>query len=159
MSITVRMSAIAVAAALTLGACGDDDDNQDQAYDTNGQETTTATTTGGDDVQVDQPVVVDGVEANFEGARKVSGELDFELDTNYFEPTVLVGEPGETVTLNASNHADIGHTFTLREQDIDIVFQPGDEQTIEVTIPDSGEVGFICRFHEEQGMVGQLRAQ
>ncbi len=146
------ITATFVVAALALGGCGDDEEER-------GGDATGTATEQGTQVEVEQPVVVDGTEANFHGAQQVSGEIEFELDTNYFEPTVLVGEPGATVTLTASNHADIAHTFTVREQDIDVRFDPGQEETIEVTMPDSGSVGFICRFHEEQGMVGQLRAQ
>jgi hypothetical protein len=42
-----------------------------------------------------------GVEANDHGTKQVedSGKTEVELDDFYFEPTVLEGEPGQTVTL------------------------------------------------------------
>lgn len=99
-----------------------------------------------------------GERANDHGTEDVSGEssIAFELDDFYFEPTVLRGEAGQTLTLEAENEGENAHTFTSEELGVDEELQPGDETTIEVTFPDSGQVVFICRFHAGQGMRGAI---
>lgn len=101
-----------------------------------------------------------GETANDHGTEDVSGEssLEFEMDDFYFEPTVLQGEAGQTVTLEAFNEGDEAHTFTSEELGVDEEVEPGGETSIEVTFPESGQVVFICRFHESQGMRGALEA-
>ncbi|HEX2029870.1 MAG TPA: cupredoxin domain-containing protein [Actinomycetota bacterium] len=135
--------ALALALGLLATACGGGDDQP----------------TGGGD-QEGGTVQVAGQQANDHGTENVAGmsQLEFELDDFYFEPTILEGEAGQTLTLNLFNEGDAPHTFTLEEQGIDEELQPGQEHvTVEVTFPDSGEVAFICRFHEAQGMIGGLR--
>jgi hypothetical protein len=65
-------------------------------------------------------ITIAGENANDHGTEDVSGEssIEFELDDVYFEPTVLQGEAGQTITLEA--------------------FNEGAEATIEITFPESG---------------------
>ncbi len=106
-------------------------------------------------------ITIDGKEANDHGRKDVSGqdETEFELDDFYFGPTVLVGTPGQTITLEAQNEGDNAHTFTIEGGDVDEEIQPGKSATIEVTFPDSGTLTFECRFHEERGMRGGLEVE
>jgi plastocyanin len=103
-------------------------------------------------------ITLGGENANDHGTEDVSGEssIEFELDDFYFEPTLLQGEAGQTLTLEAFNEGDEAHTFTSDELGVDEELQPGGETSIEVTFPDSGQVVFICRFHDSQGMRGAL---
>lgn len=107
---------------------------------------------------VDTPIMVNGKEANFRGAEIVTGKssITMGLYDFYFEPTVLVGSPGQTLTVNLVNQGEVPHTFTLRDQNVDVVLQPGQEGRAEIVFPQSGEEGFVCRFHIAQGMLGQL---
>ena len=77
---------------------------------------------------------------------------------DYFEPTVLKGEPGQTITLELKNEGNNPHTLTISDKGIDQEVQPGDEAEADVTFPQSGELVFVCRFHESKGMVGALEA-
>ena len=73
-----------------------------------------------------------------------------------FAPVTVEGAAGEELTITVSNTGDSPHTFTLEDQDIDEELQPGDETEVTVTMPDSGSVEFICRFHAGGGMTGTL---
>jgi plastocyanin len=100
-----------------------------------------------------------GQEATSHGSEDVTGtdEVELELDDFYFEPTVLEGEAGQTLTVSMFNEGDAAHTFTIDELQIDEELQPGDEGvTAEVTFPDSGALVFYCRFHVGGGMLGGL---
>jgi plastocyanin len=103
-------------------------------------------------------ITLGGETANDHGTEDVSGEssLEFELDDFYFEPTVLQGEAGQTLTLEAFNEGDEAHTFTSEGLGVDEEVEPGGETSIEVTFPASGQVVFVCRFHESQGMRGAI---
>jgi plastocyanin len=93
-----------------------------------------------------------------EEATDVSGmtELDMEVDSFYFEPAILQGSGGQTLTIHLGNESDADHTFTIDDQSIDVELAGGDSTDVDVSFPDSGSVTFYCRFHESSGMVGEL---
>ena len=99
-----------------------------------------------------------GVKANDHGTKAVedSGKTEVELDDFYFEPTVLEGKPGQTVTLELKNEGETEHTFTIDSQNVDQDLGPGEEAEVDVTIPKSGVVSFYCKFHKSSGMAGAL---
>jgi plastocyanin len=100
-----------------------------------------------------------GMTAELHGTKDVSGEtgkVEIELDDDYFEPTILKGEPGQTVTLELKNEGNNPHTLTISDQGVDKEVQPADEAEVDVTFPESGQLAFVCRFHESNGMVGAL---
>jgi len=102
---------------------------------------------------------IGGMSASLHGTKDVSGEtgkVEIEMYDDYFEPTVLKGEPGQTVTLELKNEGENAHTLTISDKGIDQEVQPGDEAEADVTFPDSGQLVFVCRFHESKGMVGAL---
>jgi plastocyanin len=106
-----------------------------------------------------ESVTIAGQEATSHGSEDVSGmdAIGLELDDFYFEPTVLEGEAGQSLTVTMFNEGDAAHTFTIDELDIDQELQPGDKDvTAEVTFPDSGALVFYCRFHADGGMLGGL---
>lgn len=105
-------------------------------------------------------ITVGGQEANDHGTEDVSGSdsAEFEMDDYYFEPTVVQGEPGQKVTLEAFNEGDEEHNLTIEDQDIDEDLESDEETEIEVTIPESGTVVFFCKYHESRGMRGALQA-
>lgn len=115
-----------------------------------------AASCGGDDDG--GSITLGGESANDHGTEDVSGEdsIEVELDDFYFSPTVLQGEAGQTLTLEIFNEGDSAHTFTSEELGVDEELQPGDEATIQVTFPDSGQTIFLCRFHDGRGMRGAL---
>jgi len=101
---------------------------------------------------------VGGQKANNHGSQDVAGEseLDLELDF-YFEPTVLTGSAGETLTLHLENEGDTEHNFSLTDQGIDQDVEAGEKAEVSVTLPDSGTLVFFCKYHQNMGMRGALR--
>ena len=103
---------------------------------------------------------IGGTEAESHGTKDVTtaaGKVEIELYDNYFEPTVLKGKPGQMVELELKNEGSATHTFTLAEQSVDKEIQPGDETETEVKFPASGELKFVCKFHQGGGMIGALQ--
>ena len=89
---------------------------------------------------------VAGLKANNHGTKSVetSGKTEVELDDFYFEPTVLEGKAGETVTLELKNEGNTEHSFTIDSQNVDQELGPGEEAEVDVTIPKSGVVSFTA---------------
>jgi plastocyanin len=143
MELVRRLPLLAVAflllfAATACGGYGDDKESEE------GEGTTMMI--GGQDVEV-------------HGTKDVSGEtgkVEVEMYDDFFEPTVLKGTSGQQVELELKNEGEAAHTFTISEQSVDAEVQPADETEVNVTFPESGELVFICRFHESAGMVGEL---
>ena len=139
----VPLLAAALVLLLAVAACGGYGDDKKSEE---GEGTTT--TIGGAAVEV-------------HGTKDVSGEtgkVEIEMYDNFFEPTVLEGTPGQKVTIELKNEGETAHTFTMAEQSIDQEVQPGDEAEVDVTFPQSGELTFVCKFHQSSGMVGALEA-
>lgn len=101
---------------------------------------------------------VGGEQANDHGSQDVSGEneLDLELDDFYFEPTVLTGSAGETLTLHLENEGSTEHNFSVTDQGIDQDVEEGEDAQVSVTFPDSGTLVFFCKYHQDMGMRGAL---
>jgi plastocyanin len=97
-----------------------------------------------------------GVPANNHGTKSVSGEAEVELDDYYFEPTVLKGKPGSSVTLELKNEGSVEHNFTIDSQGIDKNLEAGEDVKVSFTIPKSGVVSFYCKYHKSMGMAGAL---
>ena len=98
-----------------------------------------------------------GVPANDHGTKAVSGgEAKVELDDFYFEPTVLKGKPGTQVTLELENEGSTEHNFSIDSQGIDKDVEAGEDAKVSVTIPQSGELSFYCKYHKSMGMAGAL---
>lgn len=94
------------------------------------------------------------------GTKGVQGTnaLVLEAGDFYFSPTFLRGAPGQKLKLEIENKGRAPHTFTLPEQKIDQTIPPGGKATVEVTLPQSGVLRFLCRFHAARGMNGELLA-
>ena len=103
-------------------------------------------------------ITVGGEKANDHGSKGVSseGQLDLELDDFYFEPTVLTGTAGESLTLHLENEGSTEHNFSVTDQGIDQDVQDGGNADVTVTFPDSGTLVFFCKYHQDMGMRGAL---
>jgi plastocyanin len=102
-----------------------------------------------------------GTQTESHGTKDVSdetGKVEIEMYDDYFEPTVLKGKPGQKVTLELKNAGKNAHTLTISDQSVDMEIQPGDEGEVDVTFPQSGQLEFVCKFHESKGMIGALQA-
>ena len=114
---------------------------------------------GSKDSEEGTTTTIAGQQAESHGTKDVSsesGKVEIELYDNYFEPTVLEGKPGQKVELELKNEGEAAHTFTISDQMVDKEVQPGDETETEVTFPQSGQLEFVCKFHEGEGMIGAL---
>ena len=114
---------------------------------------------GSDDSEEGAATTIAGMATESHGTKDVSdesGKVEIELYDNYFEPTVLKGKPGQKVELELKNEGNAAHTFTISKQSVDEEIQPGDETETEVTFPQSGQLEFVCTFHQSSGMVGLL---
>ena len=141
-----RIQGVVVITALSLlfvaAGCGGGSNSS-----SSGSEETTSTTIGGS--QVDSHGTKD--------VSDESGKVEIELYDYYFEPTILKGKAGQKVELELKNEGSAAHTFTLAEQSVNKEIQPGDETETEVTFPQSGQLKFVCTFHQSQGMIGALQ--
>jgi len=114
---------------------------------------------GSDDSEEGAATTIAGMATESHGTKDVSdesGKVEIELYDNYFEPTVLKGKPGQKLELELKNEGKAAHTFTISKQSVDKEIQPGDETETEVTFPQSGQLEFVCSFHQSSGMVGLL---
>jgi plastocyanin len=84
-----------------------------------------------------------------------NGKVEVEQDNFYFEKTFLKGTAG-TVTVKLENEGNTQHSFTIDDQDIDAVVQPGKTKTVTVKLTDGQPVSFYCKFHRSSGMQGAL---
>jgi YVTN family beta-propeller protein len=116
--------------------------------------TTVATQSGG------QAVPPGNVPAADHGTQDVRGkaEVHLEADDYYFEPTVLRGQPGQTVKLVIENESGTLHNLSLPAQGLDKDIPLKGSVEVEVTFPPSGELRFFCKFHSALGMHGALLA-
>lgn len=134
------MAAFAAVLALAAAGCGGGGSNE------SAEESGTTT--------------VAGVAALDHGTKDASGmeELDVELDDDYFEPTVITGTPGQKLKLELENEGSNEHNFTLESQSLDNDVDAGEKADVTVTIPQSGQLSFYCRYHKQLGMAGALAA-
>ena len=102
--------------------------------------------------------------ANNKGSKVVTGatstelELDDEDGVFYFEPTVLMGSPGQSLTIELKNESKNGtlHNFSITEQSIDMDVESEQSADVKVTFPQSGFLEFFCKYHRSIGMAGEL---
>jgi plastocyanin len=120
-----------------------------------------SSSSSGDESGGTTSTTIGGTQVESHGTKDVSsasGKIEIELDDNYFKPTILRGKPGQMVELELKNEGTAEHTFTIAEQSVNKEIQPGDETETEVKFPASGELKFVCTFHEGEGMIGALQS-
>jgi plastocyanin len=142
--------ALMFAAMLVMAACGGDSP-QVGGSPTQAASPTETSGNGG-------TITIAGREANDHGSKSVSGqdEIEVEMDDFYFNPTLLQGEAGQSLTIELRNEGQANHNFSLTEQNVDQDVAAGEDAKVTVTFPDSGMLAFFCKFHAGQGMVGGL---
>ena len=101
------------------------------------------------------PVKLDGKVNNKGTATIKNGKVDIEADNFYFEKTFLKGTAGD-VTVEVENEGSVPHSFTIDDQDIDEVIQPGKKATVTVSLEAGKPVNFYCKFHVSSGMQGAM---
>ena len=64
-----------------------------------------------------------------------------------FNPDTISGSAGETITIAISTKDSVEHSFTLNDDSVSKDFEDGDSGTVQVTLPDSGTIGWHCEYH------------
>jgi plastocyanin len=146
----LSLLAMVVALGLVAAACGGGDE---ATGDGNGSPTPTETETEGG------TITINGDTANNKGTKEVTGdETELELDDFYFEPTIIKAAPGTDFKLELFNESNNLHNLSLDDQNIDQDVAAGETVDVMLTIPDSGQLEFYCKYHKAQGMVGAVEA-
>ncbi|WP_428909504.1 cupredoxin domain-containing protein [Niallia sp. Krafla_26] len=83
-------------------------------------------------------------------------EIVVELKDDRFNPDVITISNGEETKLLLKNIGVKEHTFTVEKLGIDVEVQPGKEKTITVKPEKTGTYKLICRYHQREGMVGEV---
>lgn len=133
---TVRFTLVALM-AVTLVACGGSDTDRGGPG--------SSFTRGGTTTGAGGPVDVSG-----------TSSVRIGIEGFAFVPAELRASPGQTLTIEIENEGSASHTFTIDRLGIDEELSPGDRVEVEVTLPESGSLPFVCRFHERSGMVGEI---
>jgi plastocyanin len=138
----VRLAMPVLALALVGAACS---------------KSSTATTGGGGSSSGGGTITINGKTANDHGTKDFSGmsSASVEMNSFYFNPTVIKGTAGQTLQLKFENESSALHNFTLDGKDTGDV-QAGQNATFTVTFPQSGILEFHCKYHQSSGMVGEL---
>jgi plastocyanin len=115
---------------------------------------------GGWEVEELEPdhIVLGGAAINMHGVARVAGggSIELEMYEDYFEPSVLRGLPGATVTIELHNEGTRPHNFSVPAQDIDLQCGVRARDEVEVTFPRSGLLLFSCKYTATSGMRGAL---
>ncbi|MBU8771581.1 cupredoxin domain-containing protein [Cytobacillus oceanisediminis] len=82
--------------------------------------------------------------------------IEVELNDDYFNPKVITIPNGTSTTLILKNKGKKEHTFTVEKLGIDVEIQPGKETNISVKPKQPGTYELICRYHFQEGMVGNV---
>jgi plastocyanin len=71
-----------------------------------------------------------------------------------FAPRKVTVSSGQTIEIENVSPGTL-HTFTVLNQDVDVLVQPGTSSTVTIDLP-PGRYPFQCRFHVSRGMTGML---
>lgn len=106
-------------------------------------------------------VVLGGAAINLHGIARVpdAGSVEMEMDEDYFEPSVLKGPPGATVTIELHNEGTRPHNFSVPGQGIDLQCGVRSRDEVEVVFPRTGVLVFSCKYTATSGMRGALVAE
>jgi len=101
-------------------------------------------------------------QANDHGTQDATGKSTFEIEADndssgyYFNPTILQGSAGQSITLEIKNEGSVPHKFSITSMNVNVTIQPGASQEMKVTFPQTGTVEYFCNFHHALGMAGEL---
>jgi len=143
------ITALLLASALALAACGSSDNNNSSSG--------TSAGSGGGGYGGSASTKSSTTKAA-SSASESKGSNEVELYDNYFQPKTVSGTPGSTVTLELKNEGKAEHSFTVDSQSIDKELEGGKAAKVSVKIPASGSVAFYCKYHKALGMTGTLKA-
>jgi len=143
---TGRILAVAGALALTLGGCSSG----------NGGSTGAASGTG-DAAAGSGCAAAAGLSGPIEDrgtADASGGAITLDASEFAFSPTCIEAVGGEAVEVTVTNGGSALHNLSVDSLGIDEDVETGETTTVEVTLPDSGSLPFVCKYHVSNGMQG-----
>lgn len=143
--------AVAIAAALLLVACGDDDPTLTEATETG------ATETDADPTTTPEPTGTATTPASSPTDASPGGDNQGQvtMESIQFMPEEITVEAGTTVTWD--NQDSVAHTVTARSDNAS--FESGDMQagaTFQTTLDEPGTYEYVCDYHVGSGMTGTI---
>jgi plastocyanin len=148
----VRLMAFLPAAILVLAACGSGGGSSASGTTPSAASTPSATASAAADC-----ASLAGLDGKVEdhGTQPLTGQaVTLNAGDFFFEATCLTSSAGGTVTVTVTNIGSALHNFSVESQDIDEDVAAGESITVDVELPDSGTLGFKCKYHSSSGMVG-----
>ena len=85
--------------------------------------------------------------------------VDMEATDFAFSPSTVTAPPGAKVKVRLHNSGQAPHTFTATSVGVDTQVDAGKTAEVELTMPASGRLDFVCKLHESQGMTGHIEPQ
>lgn len=141
-----RGTTLVVALALTLAACssGNDDGQPAEASANEGP-----TADGG-------CAAAAGLSGPIEDSTALAtgGAVTLDASEFAFSPTCVEAGAGQTLEVTVTNSGSALHNLSVESLGIDDDVKAGETITVEVTLPDSGSVPFVCKYHIANGMKG-----
>ena len=135
---------MALLTAVLLAACGDVDVD-----------------VGGDDEPEAAPTetvdrAFEEIDECTESSAPEGAPVGVTMADNFFEPPCIAISSTQQITL--ANSGTQLHNFSVADGDIDVDVEAGEEATTDETGTDlaAGTYRFVCKYHEQQGMVGTL---
>ena len=107
-------------------------------------------------------ITIGSDQANDHGTQDATGKTTFEIEADndssgyYFNPTILQGSAGQSITLEIKNDGSVQHNFSITSMNVNVTIQPGASQEVKVTFPQTGTVEYFCSIHHALGMAGEL---
>lgn len=97
------------------------------------------------------------------GAEREAEEAELVARDNRFEPRELRAKQGQEITFTFHNEDEVKHNFRLAFLDIDQDVDPGQSVDIKLTATEPPEnldfYYFFCKYHQTEGMQGQLKVE
>jgi plastocyanin len=87
-------------------------------------------------------------------AEASGGAVTLDASEFAFAPTCVESGAGETLEVTVTNTGSALHNLTVESLGIDEDVQAGETITLQVTLPDSGSLPFVCKYHVANGMQG-----
>lgn len=148
----LRLMALLPAAALALAACGSGGGSSASGTDPSAASTPSAVASAASGCA--SLAGLDGKVQDHGTQPLTGGSVTLNAGEFFFEATCLTSSAGGTVAVTVTNVGSALHNFSVESQGIDEDVAAGESITVDVELPDSGTLGFVCKYHSGSGMVG-----
>jgi len=149
-----RTMAAVAALGLTAAACGgggsESDGNGAAASDT----AAPSAAAGSSAQSCSELAGLDGTVEDRGVAAAAGSAVTLDAGDLFFAPTCVTAGGGGTLEVTLQNSGAALHNISIEELGIDEDVPAGETVTVEVELPDTGTLGFTCKYHVSSGMVG-----